>query len=111
MAAQNDARRTLDEKLKSVWRDNQDVLAQRIAVLRKVCPSAEAGTLTLAERNEARTAAHKLAGSLGMFGLLDASVYASEIELRLEQMAIGEAIAVRALLESLEQCMNRAFQR
>lgn len=111
MAAQNNARRALDEKLKSIWRDSQNVLAQRIAVLRKACPSAEAGSLTLAERDEAKAAAHKLAGSLGMFGLLDASAYASEIELRLEQMAIGEGIALRALLESVEQCINRAFQR
>jgi HPt (histidine-containing phosphotransfer) domain-containing protein len=111
MAAQNNAQRKLDAKLKTIWQENKNVLAQRIAIVRKACPSAEAGSLTLAERDEAKAAAHKLAGSLGMFGLLDASAYASEIELRLEQMAIGEVIAVRALLESLEQCMNRAFQQ
>ena len=54
--------------LASLWEKNLPVLRERLALLEAAVQAAEAGSLTAEQRKEAGATAHKLAGSLGMFG-------------------------------------------
>jgi HPt (histidine-containing phosphotransfer) domain-containing protein len=51
-----------------LWRKNQPQILDRLAQLDSAAAAAQAGTLTEAQRDGAEGMAHKLAGSLGMFG-------------------------------------------
>ena len=87
--------------LASVWQRNLPLLRTRFALLRAAAQQAEAGLLTPSARKEAAETAHKLAGSLGMFGY----GRGTEISRQLEQLLDGEdpvsIQAVRALTMQL----------
>jgi HPt (histidine-containing phosphotransfer) domain-containing protein len=51
-----------------LWRKNQPQILNRISLLEAAAAAAHSGTLTDVQRAEAESMAHKLAGSLGMFG-------------------------------------------
>ena len=72
--------------LASVWQRNLPLLRNRFALLSAAAQQAEAGVLTPIARKEAAETAHKLAGSLGMFGYLRGT----EISRELEQLLDGE---------------------
>ncbi len=109
MTTNRNQHKALNEKLKQIFRGNEGLIKERLAILGKAISSNDAGMLQPSERNEATVAAHKLAGSLGMFGLFEASAIASEIERRLERHTEGERMELRPLLDSLERCMQQEF--
>lgn len=111
MTTNRNQHKALNERLKQIFRGNEVLIKERLAILRKAISSNDAGMPQPSERNEATAAAHKLAGSLGMFGLFEASALASEIEQRLERHTEGEPIELRSLLESLERFMQKEFRR
>jgi len=70
--------------LASLWERSLPVLNDRIAQLERTVLAARAGTLTPQLRKEAAAIAHKLAGSLGMFGYPEGTRFARRIEVHLD---------------------------
>ncbi len=66
--ARTDAQEATKKLLAGLWEKNLPVLRERLALLEAAADAADAGTLTAELQHEAASTAHKLAGSLGMFG-------------------------------------------
>ena len=77
----------LDSRIRSIWRDHWPALLDRIDAV-----EAAAEEPTPERREEARGAAHKLAGSLGSMGRADAGEVASRIEALLRDGADPDAL-------------------
>jgi hypothetical protein len=74
----------IPEMLRAVWERSLPVIGERLDQLDHAAAEALAGSLTEAERELASSNAHKLAGSLGMFGFMGGSEVARLIETMLE---------------------------
>jgi HPt (histidine-containing phosphotransfer) domain-containing protein len=78
-----------DDKIESIladlWRKNLPVLKDRLDLLDRTASAAAAGNLTEAARMGALSIAHKLSGSLGMFGYTEGTEIARQIEHLLKQ--------------------------
>ena len=99
MPADNSAAARTSALLVALWHKNRPIMLDRLAVLDR----AAAGPLTPELRAEAISVAHKMAGTLGMFGYPEGTEIAREIELALEAGERDEEIAplaakLRALL-------------
>jgi HPt (histidine-containing phosphotransfer) domain-containing protein len=70
--------------LAQIWKTNEPTLMERLAAIRTAEASLRAGTLDDADRAAARSAAHKLAGILGTFGLGRGTELSRQAELLLE---------------------------
>jgi HPt (histidine-containing phosphotransfer) domain-containing protein len=73
----------INPAISALWQRNRPLFQERLALLDR----AAAGPLTPALRGEAIAIAHKLAGSLGMFGFHDGTRIARELEAHLESPA------------------------
>ena len=62
-----------------------DVIAERLAILQTAATALETASLSDELRQEAQLAAHKLVGSLGMFGLNEGSRLSQDIEIGLQK--------------------------
>ncbi|MBW4468092.1 MAG: response regulator [Pegethrix bostrychoides GSE-TBD4-15B] len=92
--------------LQQVTERFQISLEQRIAQLESAVQSLQAGELSAQQGEAARTEAHKLAGSLGTFGYLQASKAAQAIEQLLDSKVSQElqlAAQMTQLLAALKQ--------
>ena len=74
----------LEAALREIWTTSRPLLKQRVTTLEDVTAAAAAHTLDAALRTEGQSAAHKLAGSLGTFGLLRAGELAKQAECLLQ---------------------------
>lgn len=72
------------ELLSRIWQQHLPLMRERVACLRQAGRDAQKGEFTPEQRTEASDLAHKLAGSLGMFGYPRGSEIAREIEQMLE---------------------------
>lgn len=70
--------------LASLWLRHRPVIEERLDVLDRAATAASAGTLDVDTREEAADVAHKLAGSLGMYGYEDGTRLARKLELLLD---------------------------
>lgn len=92
--------------LNTLWERNRPLFLERIAELEGAAEAAATGTLTDESRRSAISTAHKLAGSLGMFGYPEATELARKIENILED-TVGDspsepdALALRELTTAL----------
>ena len=82
----------MQKTIAALWQRNQPLVLERLALLDRAAADAVAGTLTPALREEAASTAHKLAGSLGMFGFHEGTRLARELELQLESPEPNPAI-------------------
>lgn len=64
-----------------MWARHRSQILERVAVLEAAASAVTAKTLAEAEREAAQAAAHKLAGTLGMFNLNRGTDLARELEL------------------------------
>ena len=71
----------LQAMLRVLWKNNRATIDERVRRLRETQTRLSAGQMDAASRKEAESAAHKLAGVLGTFGLPEGSRIASSIEL------------------------------
>jgi HPt (histidine-containing phosphotransfer) domain-containing protein len=71
----------LQAMLRVLWRNNRATIDERVQRLREAQTQMSADQMDAAARKEAESAAHKLAGVLGTFGLPEGSRIASSIEL------------------------------
>jgi HPt (histidine-containing phosphotransfer) domain-containing protein len=70
----------LSQAIELMWKKFLPEIRHRAQVLEDAAQSAAAGKLTPTERNAAQGAAHKLAGTLGTFGLGRGTRLARELE-------------------------------
>ena len=72
---------TISRALEQMWTRHRPQILERVAVLEAAASAVAAKTLTEAEREAAQAAAHKLAGTLGMFNLARGTDLARESDL------------------------------
>jgi HPt (histidine-containing phosphotransfer) domain-containing protein len=70
--------------LAEIWRRNQPLVLDRLLILEHAAQAAQQDILHADLRADAASVAHKLAGSLGMFGFPEGTRLAREIETMLE---------------------------
>lgn len=91
------------QALRSVWAHQRGRVNERIGVIDRALQALANDRLDRELRMQALRAAHMLTGSLGMFGFVDASTAAGQLELELERAC---ADRVPRLLELLERVRN-----
>ena len=74
------ANASTSQLIAALWERNQPLILERLAQLDAVAAAAHAGSLTEPQRAEAESTAHKLSGSLGMFGFSQGTDVARELE-------------------------------
>jgi chemotaxis protein histidine kinase CheA len=89
------------EALRSVWERQRPVVGERIAVIEAAVAALAQERLDPKLRADATRAAHMLAGSVGMFGFMDASEAAHELEAALAQAGPERAPELAAGLRRL----------
>ena len=77
---QEDALIRTTRLIADLWRKNQPQILDRIALLQAAAEAAHSGNLGKAQRAEAESMSHKLAGSLGMFGYPEGTTIARALE-------------------------------
>jgi HPt (histidine-containing phosphotransfer) domain-containing protein len=86
--------------LATLWLKNRPIVDERLALLDGAAAAATAGSLADVQRKEAQSAAHKLAGALGMYGFDEGTRVARQIEVLLDDGA-PEPARLRALIAEL----------
>ncbi len=71
---------TIARTLDTMWTRHRSQILERVAILEDAASAVAAKILTAAEREAAHAAAHKLAGTLGMFNLKRGTDLARELE-------------------------------
>jgi HPt (histidine-containing phosphotransfer) domain-containing protein len=100
----------LAQAMDGLWARFLPDIRDRVSVLEAAAQIASKGKLTAKQREAAQTAAHKLAGVLGTFGLARGTAVARELELKLSRessqgpdaaMKLAETAAeLRSMIES-----------
>lgn len=70
--------------LSSLWLRIRPIIEERLQVIERAAAAAAAGTLDIDAREDAADVAHKLAGSLGMYGFDVGTRLARQLELLLD---------------------------
>ena len=98
--------------LAKVWARRRDGVLEQVGLLETAAAGLAGGTLPEADRAAAAAAAHRLAGSLGMFGLVDGSARAREAELLLggTSLAPADAPALERLAAALRAQVEATAQ-
>jgi HPt (histidine-containing phosphotransfer) domain-containing protein len=92
-------------RLAQLWRTSRPIILERLAVLRTAQAALVANAGDVAARSEAREAAHKLSGVLGIFGLPQGSEMAHNLEELLKSadpLSASDLISMAGEIESLE---------
>ncbi len=89
--------------LTSLWERNLPLLHQRLDILDRTASAAMSGRLTEADRKATLDIAHKLSGSLGMFGYQQGT----EIARRIEQILSSPTPATLGRLTALSTDLRR----
>jgi len=97
---------SVKKKLAALWERNLPVLRDRLAQLDAASEAAATGKLTPEMREDAVGTAHKLAGSLGMFGYQRGTEFARKIELLLNEPGPADALSLRELSASLRESVG-----
>ena len=74
----------LRKLLATLWERSVPLVIERLDTLGTLAAAAQTGSLSAEQRRQTIDLAHKLAGSLGMFGYTEATGFAREIEQHLE---------------------------
>jgi len=82
-----------------VWKQFRDVIFERLAAIEKAVTALRRATLTPDVRQKAVLEAHRLAGSLGMFGLAEGTRVAREIEHLLAENVVAAPDTPHRLVE------------
>ena len=89
----------------ALWDRSLPIIYERLNSLDRACQSAVLDELTPIIRRSAADTAHKLAGSLGMFGYPRGTELAREIEHLLESDGTVDPVALRQLVLSLRSSL------
>jgi HPt (histidine-containing phosphotransfer) domain-containing protein len=99
--------------LAQIWRNNVATIIERIATIRLAQASLRQGILDSEQREQARAAAHKLAGVLGTFGVPLGSALARRVEVLLEidrSADPQDAVTLAELLQELAALVDAKSQ-
>lgn len=92
-------------RLAQLWRTSRPTILERLAVLQSAQAALVANAAAVAARSEAREAAHKLSGVLGVFGMPQGSELAHNLEERLKSsdpLTAADLMAMAGEIESLD---------
>lgn len=89
---------TISKALDQMWTRHRSEILERVAVLEVAASAVTAKTLTEAEREAAQAAAHKLAGTLGMFNLARGTDLARELDLTYSSESALAAVSGKHLI-------------
>lgn len=103
----NNKEAELDALLKGLWERNLPIFQERLHILDRTASAAASGELTEADRIEALDIAHKLSGSLGLFGYNQATEIAREIEQILSSPTSATLGVLTALAADLRQSIMK----
>jgi HPt (histidine-containing phosphotransfer) domain-containing protein len=101
----NDPGAAIAARLAQLWRTSRPVILERLTVLKTAHAALVASAADAVARSEAREAAHKLSGVLGIFGLPQGSELAHNLEERLKStdpLSATDLIAMAGEIESLD---------
>jgi HPt (histidine-containing phosphotransfer) domain-containing protein len=84
---------SLDDALAAIWERSRPLIRERLDTVQAAADAAGAGTLDDAKRREGLRAAHQLAGSLGTFGLHEATDLARELEAQFAEATDAARVA------------------
>ena len=93
------------ELISALWERSAPLISDRLNGLDIACEAAVLGRLSPIMRRGAMDTAHKLAGSLGMFGYPRGTELAREIEQMLEYDGVVDAGLLRELVVELRGCL------
>lgn len=89
----------LQEMLQAMWKTSRPAILERFQTIRDAEKMLAAGSLDDGARKNAESAAHKLAGVLGTFGLPQGTQLASQIEVLLASPSLDAAHASQLALQ------------
>lgn len=89
------------ELLSRLWKANLPVMRERVALLETAAQQVQAGHLSDSLRIQASDVAHKLAGSLGMFGFPQGTEIARQLEALLESESAPDPTLLAQLCNDL----------
>jgi HPt (histidine-containing phosphotransfer) domain-containing protein len=95
----------IDDILAQLWRKNLPVIRERLDLMDKLGAAAASGTLDEPTRIEALSIAHKLAGSLGMYGYPQGTEVASKMERILKSPTPETLATLHALATDLRKSL------
>lgn len=93
-----------------VWAQFHDVIFERLAAVENAANALRRATLTPEVRQKAVLEAHRLAGSLGMFGLEEGTQVARQIEHLLGEQAVLAPETPHRLME-LSAALRRVLEK
>lgn len=114
-ASASNQERTL-AAVRQVWERFKGPILERLTPIDEAVAALQAGTLEEELRSQAEQQAHKLAGSLGMYGFGEGSHMAREIEQALERLSPNDPVSpalianLQALVAQLRQDIERPPQ-
>ncbi len=94
------------ELLSRLWQQNLPLMRERVACLERAAQEAATGPLAPVARTEAADLAHKLAGSLGMFGYPKGTDISREIEAMLEAEGVPDGMRLVKLTADLRSVLG-----
>lgn len=99
----SNSRQEITQITSRIWENFKDRVKVQIEILEQVAPALLQRKLTSELQQQARNEAHKLAGSLGIFGLREGSQVARELEYLLEspKIEVNQAQLISDLVVSL----------
>jgi HPt (histidine-containing phosphotransfer) domain-containing protein len=95
----------IDEILAQLWRKNLPTIRERLDLMDKFSTAAASGSLDEPTRLEALSIAHKLAGSLGMYGYQQGTEVASKMERILKSPTPETLVTLHALASDLRKSL------
>lgn len=100
----------LNAAIAAIWTRNRAETEAKLHLLESTAARLGAGEpLSETDREEAHRAAHKLAGSAGMFGYMDVTAHARILEQALESNAALQPERIQAAVEALRESLSKAF--
>ena len=95
----------IDNVLAQLWKKNLPTVRERLDLLDKFAAAASFGKLDESARVEALNIAHKLAGSLGMYGYQQGTEVASKMESIFKSPTPETLVTLRALSLDLRKSL------
>lgn len=99
VSSQENLRQKVKQKTVSIWDKHKASVAEQVTILEQASQLLSVDELTAELRQQAQQQAHKLAGSLGIFGLVEGSQLAREVEELLQPQVVLEAIQIQRFAE------------
>jgi HPt (histidine-containing phosphotransfer) domain-containing protein len=96
----------IDNLLAGLWQKNLPTLRERLDLLDRTASAAASGTIAETFRAEALSIAHKLSGSLGMFGHHQSTQIAGSIERILKAPTPETLVTLRTLAADLRTSLD-----